>query len=243
METARVSVWNLVQYLIVHYELRAGTFAHAALTLGGALLCILVPYLLGSLNPAVLLSRRRGADVRETGDGTADATDLYRPYGVRPVVIAGALELLKTALAYWFGFFLFFGFNGGAIAGFFALFGHLYPVFHKFRGGKGTLCLAAVALCTVSVRPFIFAILLGIWLIVAVGTRFLSLASVMTALLYPLILRAFTGSGAGLAVAMAIAGSVFVIYRHKPNLSRLYRGKEPKFRFSRQPRDEGKGEG
>ena len=239
MGETRVSIWNLTEYLTVHYQLRAGSFAYAALTLCGVLLCIFIPYLLGSINPAVLISRHRfGADIRETGDGMADASDLLREYGAGPAVAAGVLEVLKTALAYWIGFFLFYGFNGGAIAGFFALFGHLYPAFFKFRGGKGTLCLAAVALCT---SPFTFAIMLGIWLILFIGTRFSVLAAVMSALLYPLILRAFTGSGAGLSVAMAIASAVFLTYRHKANLSRLYHGKEPKLRFSRK-KDDGKEE-
>ena len=83
--------------------------------------------------------------------------------------------------------------------------------------------------------------MLGIWLIIAIGTRYVSLASVMSALLYPLILRAFTGSGAGLAVAMAIASAVFVIWRHKENLQRLYHGKEAKLQFSKKNKktDEG----
>ena len=224
-----VAVWNLVQYLIVRYQIAETSAARAALMLGGALLCIFVPYLLGSVNPAVLISRHRpGGDVRDYGDGSAGTGNMLRVYGKKYAAITLVCEALLTAAAYWFGFFLFFGYTGGGIAGFFAVFGHIFPVFAKFRGGKGVVCLAVVALC---ISPLTFAILLAIWLVVAFGTRFVSLASVMSALLFPLILRAFTGESAGLAVAMAVAASVTVVIRHKENLSRLYHGKEPKLTF------------
>ena len=230
-EETRVAIWNLAEYLTVKYQLQAGSAAYIALVLGCVLLCAVVPYLIGSFNPAILISKRAyGKDIRESGSGNAGSTNMLRTYGKKAAAFTLILDLLKAALAYWFGFFLFYGFNGGAIAGFFVVLGHIFPVFSKFRGGKGVACLAMVALCT---SPLTFAILLGIWLIIALGTRYVSLASVMSALLYPLILRAFTGSGAGLAVAMAIASAVFVVWRHKENLQRLYHGKEAKLQFSK----------
>ena len=237
LEETQAVVWNLVAALIVKYNLGESSPARAALLFGGALLCIFVPYLLGSVNPAVIISKCfYHDDIRNHGSGNAGATNMLRTYGKGAGAATLLCDLAKAAAAFWFGFFLL-GINGASIAGFFVVFGHMYPVFYRFRGGKGVACLAMVALCT---SPITFAILLGIWLIIALGTRFVSLASVMSAMFYPLILRAFTGSGAGLAVAMAVLSSVFVVFRHKENLKRLYHGKEPKLQLSRKSNKEGK---
>lgn len=230
LEETRDVVWNLVAYLIVKWDLGEASPARVALIVGGALLCIVVPYLLGSVNPAVIISKCfYHDDVRDHGSGNAGSADMLRVCGKKAAAVTLALDLAKAAVAFWFGFWLL-GINGASIAGFFVVFGQMYPVFHRFRGGKGVVCLAVVALCT---NPVTFAILLGIWLVIAFGTRFVSLASVMTALFYPLILRAFTGENGGLAVAMAVLSAVFVVLRHMENLKRLYHGKEPKLHFSR----------
>lgn len=230
LEETRTVLWNLVAYLIVKWNLGEASPARAALIVGGTLLCVVIPYLLGSVNPAVIISKiAYREDVRDRGSGNAGSTNMLRTYGKKAAVATLLLDLAKAVSAWWFGF-LVFGVNGAAIAGFFVVFGHMYPIFHRFRGGKGVACLAAVVLCT---SPLTFVILLGIWLIIALGTRYVSLASVMAALLYPLILRAFTDRGAGLAVAMAILSAVFVVFRHKENLKRLYHGKEAKLQLSR----------
>ena len=239
LEETRTVVWNLVAYLIVKWNLGESSPARVALVVGGALLCMIVPYLLGSVNPAVIISKIfYREDVRNHGSGNAGSTNMLRTYGKKAAVATLLCDLAKAAAAYWFGFAML-GINGAAIAGFFVVFGHMFPVFHRFRGGKGVACLAAVVLCT---SPLTFAILLGIWLIIALGTRFVSLASVMAALLYPLILRAFTGASAGLSVAMAVLSAVFVVFRHKENLKRLYHGTETKLRLSRKKPQKGESE-
>ncbi len=179
-----------------------------------------------TINPAVLISKGvYKTDVRSLGSGNAGTTNMLRSFGKKAAAATLVLDLSKAALAYWFGFFLFLGMTGGAIAGFFVVLGHIFPIFAKFRGGKGVACFAVVALCT---SPLTFAVVLGIWLIVVIGTRYVSLGSVMAALLYPLILRAFIGAADGGSVAFAIATAIFVVFAHKENLKRLYEGKENK---------------
>ena len=236
-----VNVWNLTQYLLVRWDLTPGTFPYAALLVGAAVLAAIVPYLLGSINPAVLISKGiYNTDVRTLGSGNAGTTNMLRAFGKKAAAATLILDLLKAALAYWFGFFLFLGMTGGAIAGFFVVFGHIFPIFAKFRGGKGVACLAVVALCQ---SPLTFAIVLGIWLIVVLGTRYVSLGSVMAALLYPLILRAFVGAADGGSVAFAIAAVCFVIFRHRENLKRLYEGKENKLQLFKKKKKEDENNG
>ena len=239
MPQENVNVWNLTQFLLNKYQPEQNSFAFVALVVGGALLCMIVPYLLGSINPAILISKGiYKQDIRTLGSGNAGSTNMLRCFGKKAAAATFLIDLFKAALAYWRGFFLFLGMTGGAIAGFFVVFGHIYPIFAKFRGGKGVACLAVIALCQ---SPFTFLILLAVWLIIALGTRYVSLASVMAALLYPLILRAFVGNAGGPAVALAIASIVFVILRHRENLKRLYQGKENKLQFSKKKKEDGNG--
>lgn len=232
-----INVWNLTQYLLNRWNPTPGTFPYAALLVGAVLLAAIVPYLLGSINPAVLISKGiYKTDVRTLGSGNAGTTNMLRAFGKKAAAATLILDLLKAALAYWFGFFLFLGMTGGAIAGFFVVLGHIFPIFAKFRGGKGVACLAVIALCQ---SPLTFAIVLGIWLIVVIGTRYVSLGSVMAALLYPLILRAFVGTADGGSVAFAIAAVCFVIFRHRENLKRLYEGKENKISLFKKKKKEG----
>ena len=227
MQGENTAIWNLVQYLLVRWQLPDGSAAKAALILGGAFLCIAVAYLLGSLNAVILIAKAKyGEDIREFGSGDAQPSDLKQRYGIKSAVVAVVLDILKTAAAYWFGVFLFFGFTGGAIAGFFAVFGHIFPIFFKFRGGKGVICFATVACLT---NPIVFAVSLFVWAVVAFGTRFVSLSSVMAVMIYPLLLRAIPWNGAGMEVAMAIAAAVSVAFRHKQNLTRIYHAQEPKW--------------
>ncbi len=239
-EETRTVVWNLVYYLITRFQIAEDSAARPLLVFAGALLCIAVPYLLGSINPAILISRiKYKRDIRTCGSGNPGATNMLRTFGKGAAAATLILDLLKAALSFYFGLYLL-GINGSAIAGFFVVFGHMFPIFNKFQGGKGVACLAAIALCT---SPLTFAIVLLIWLIIVIGTRYVSLASVMSALLYPLILRAFTGSSAGLTVAMAILSAIFVVFRHKENLKRLYHGQESKIQLRKKRADsDGKGE-
>lgn len=223
-------LWNLVAWLLQKLRPEEGGTTYALLIIGGALLCVLVPYLLGSINPAILISRHvYHEDIRNFGSGNAGSTNMLRTYGKKAAAVTFILDLLKAAVAVWFGRFVW-GANGAAIAGFFVMFGHMYPVFAKFKGGKGVACLAMVVL---NISPITFLILLGIFLVIVIGTRFISMGSVMCALLYPLILRAFTGEEAGLAVAMAVLSAVFVTLRHRENLKRIWSGKEHKVSFSK----------
>ncbi len=241
MPTENVAVWNLTQYLMVRWGLASGTFAYSALLVGGVLVAAILPYLLGSINPAILISKGiYKQDVRTLGSGNAGTTNMLRSFGKKAAAATLLLDLSKAAVAYWFGFFFFFGMTGGAIAGFFVVMGHIFPIFAKFRGGKGVACLAVVALCQ---SPLTFAIVLAIWLIIVFGTRFVSLGSVMAALLYPLILRAFLGAADGGNVAFAIAAVVFVVLRHWENLKRIYEGKEHKLDLSGKKKKEGKNNG
>ena len=219
-------LWNLCDWLIARLSL--GEKDAAILSLIAGVLCIVLPYLLGSINPAIMISKVfYRDDVRLHGSGNAGTTNMLRTYGKRAAVATIALDFGKAILATLLGRLLW-GEMGQSIAGFFVGFGHMFPIYYRFKGGKGVACYAMVALV---ISPLTFLGILLTFLIVLIGTRFVSLASVMGALLLPMFMNAFAGDKA-LAVAMAVLAAVFVFCMHLPNLRRIMAFQEPRFDFS-----------
>ena len=223
---APIKFWNLVDWLSVTYFSESAATV-ATLNIFGALICIAIPYLLGSINPAILLSKCVWKqDIRDLGLD-AGCAGMRRAFGMRAGVITAVLDVLKATVAVWLGLLLWEA-NGGAVAGFFVVFGHMFPIFHRLKGGKGLACLAAVVF---SIDLITFLVLLLIFAICAFGTRMISFATMTAALLYPLILNAFENRG--LNVAMAVVTALFVLYVHKDSIKRIGEGKEPKIELRR----------
>lgn len=206
----------------------------APIALGiGVLLCIVIPYLLGSINPAILISKLvYHEDIRSYGSGNAGTTNMLRTYGKGAALATFLLDLGKAAVSFLLGVMLAGYGIGSAIAGFFVMFGHMFPLYYHFKGGKGVACLAMICLLT---DPLTFGILVGLFIIIVVGTRYISLGSVMSAMLYPMILAAFANYS--LNVAAAIVCACFVIFMHRENIKRLWAGKEHKISFSKHSKE------
>ena len=230
-----VRLYNLVDYLSM--KTPHGSALWYLVYLAGVLACIAVPYLLGSINPAILISKTvYGEDIRNFGSGNAGTTNMLRTYGKKAALATFLLDLFKAAAACFFGL-LIWEMNGLGLAGFFVVFGHMYPIFEKFKGGKGVACLTVVALITsiftnnwiAPFIPFTFIFLALIFFVVVLGTQYVSMASVTGAFLYPVILKSLSnGRQARLCIAMAALTSVFVIVKHKENLKRIYNRTESK---------------
>ena len=189
---------------------------------------IVIPYLIGSINFAIVLSRLRGEDIRDHGSKNAGTTNMLRTYGKKAAVATILCDFGKAIIATLLGRLLW-GEIGQAIAGFFVGFGHMFPIYYRFRGGKGVACFAMVALV---ISPLTFLGILFTFVVVLIGTRYVSLASVMAALMFPMFMQAFA-SHLALAVAMSIMATVFVVALHVPNLKRLWANEEPKLDFSK----------
>lgn len=235
LENESVKVlFNLVELLRQKLMPADGSAQMGLIYIGGVLLCVAVPYLLGSLNPAVAVARfRYREDIRAAGHGDAGTQEMLHAYGKGAAVLTACLNALKAVLACLFGM-LIWEMNGLALAGLFVLLGDMFPCFNRFRGGKGAEVLAG-AILSVSVFttgvPVTFLILAAIFLIVAIGTRYLSLGVIMTGVFYPLILRSFSGADAGLCVATAVLTTLFVVARHWDNMKRIWNRKEPQLRM------------
>ena len=204
-----------------------------------ALACLLpavIGYLLGSINTAVLISRAfYHEDVRTKGSGNAGSTNMMRNYGRGASIATLVGDMLKTVISVGIGAFLAAE-PGMYIAGLASIIGHVYPVFFGFRGGKGVASMAALILCT---EPVAFVILVFMFVCIVAASKYLSLGSVMCAMMYPLILnRVYVlfrdPDGVPFVPTMvSFVVMVLVIVKHRENIRRLMRGEESKFAFKK----------
>jgi glycerol-3-phosphate acyltransferase PlsY len=191
----------------------------------GYLLTAVVAYLIGSIPTGYLFARARGVDIRSVGSGNIGATNVFRTLGKT----AGISVLLIDAIK---GFvpakFLLFGVVSpqtheyhAMVAGLFAILGHNYTCWLRFKGGKGIATSAGVLIALV---PLALLVALGVWLIVFAASRYVSLASISAAAVLPF---AVWGAGqSGRMIGLATFLSLLAIYKHKGNIQRLRAGTE-----------------
>ena len=167
--------FNIYSWLI--QTLGTNETANGILMITAVLLCMVSAYLIGSINPAIIISKEYyHDDIREHGSGNAGATNTLRTYGKKTAAVIFALDLLKAAVAVGVGSLILTYSIGGAIAGLFVILGHTFPVYYKFKGGKGVACTAMVILL---LSPASFVILFPIFAVIVLLTRFVSLGSIL----------------------------------------------------------------
>ena len=155
-------------------------------------ICV-VGYLLGSLNTAILVSRLMyGEDIRTKGSGNAGMTNVMRTYGKGPAAITFLGDLAKTLVAMTVGT-LVCGVLGAYFAGLFAVLGHIAPIYHKFRGGKG---VSATAMFILYLEPLAFLIVITMFVLIVWGLKFLSMGSIISAFVFPYIIFSFESAKA-----------------------------------------------
>ena len=183
---------------------------------------IVAAYLIGSVPFALLLARRWGAaDLRLVGSGNVGATNVMRASGVRAGILVAALDVAKGAVSVMLA--ERFGGNPAApaAAGLAAIVGHIYPVWLRFRGGKGvaTACGVFAVLVPPAMPAALTIFFLTVWI-----TKYVSLGSVLASLALP-PLAYLVGSSAS-AVGTAGAAAAIIVFRHRSNLARLRAGTE-----------------
>jgi glycerol-3-phosphate acyltransferase PlsY len=186
------------------------------------ILSILAAYFIGSIPFALLLARRWGAiDLRRIGSGNLGAANVLRASGVTAGVLVAVLDIAKGAASVLLAERLGEGARVPAVAGLAAIVGHVYPVWLRFRGGKGvaTACGVFSVLTPLAVPPALGVFLVSVWI-----TKYISAGSVLASVALPPIAYA-TGSP-GPVVAAAIAASALIVFRHRSNLARLRHGTE-----------------
>lgn len=210
------------------------------------LMGIAAAYLLGSVNSAIIISRvLYRDDIRRHGSGNAGMTNMLRTYGKGAAGLTLLGDMLKTAIAILI-MALFFGFHYDAgisiegncyIAGLFAILGHVFPVYYGFKGGKGVLCTATMALV---LTPFVFVLLLALFIAIVAVSKYVSLGSVSVAVLYPIAVTGYVKlrfgmPTPGLITLCAILIAIFIVWCHRHNLQRISDRTENKISFKKKP--------
>lgn len=202
-------------------------------------------YLLGSISFSVIITKLMlKTDVRNHGSGNAGATNVFR-LGKAAGVVSSLGDIAKAAVSVLIGWILFYNLSpqtianaemGKYIAGLFCMIGHIYPIFFGFRGGKGALTSAIMALF---LNPLIFAIVIVIWVLTLLISKMVSLSSVLAAVSFPICVYIFSSLDQNLNnnkwvftfISLIISG--IVIYKHRANIVRIFKGTESRISFGK----------
>lgn len=192
------------------------------------IICAVGAYLLGSINSSILVSRAFGVkDIRRHGSGNAGATNTLRTVGKTAAVLTFTGDVAKAVIAVLLA--KLFADKASAeaaacIAALFVALGHDFPLYFKFKGGKG-IATSWGAIMMLDWR--IGLIILAAAIIIIAVSRYVSLGSLAAAVLYPVI-TAFVYPGSAVRIITAVLMGLIAIERHKKNIMRLVRGKESK---------------
>ena len=189
-------------------------------------LTILLAYLIGSIPNGLIVGKYMcGIDIRQFGSKNIGATNAYRVLGPWPAFWVFLTDALKGVAGVMMGQWL----DGSTIAllagGIAAMAGHNWSIFLKFKGGRGV----ATGLGVIAVLvPKVTAIVFIVWALIVYTTRYVSLGSIVSAVLVPLSMWFFNESIE--ILVFGIVAALFVILRHKPNIERLLKGEELKIK-------------
>lgn len=195
------------------------------MTIQTVLYAIVLGYLCGSIPFGLLLTRAVGIDIRSIGSGNIGATNVLRT-GNKPLAVATLLlDAAKGAAAvliarYWLG-----SENAAMIAGLAAFAGHIFPIWLRFKGGKGVATYIGVLLALNWIVGLIF---LAVWLVIAFARRYSSLAAITAAATSPIFAYVVPGTGDLILPAACGLMSVILMLTHWQNIHRLWKNTEPK---------------
>jgi glycerol-3-phosphate acyltransferase PlsY len=188
---------------------------------------VLSAYLLGSVPSGYILGSMAGVDVRKVGSGNVGATNVARVVGKG----RGALTLVADAAKGWLPIFaalqLEMSLSAVTLAGTAAFLGHLYPIFLRFKGGKGVATAMGILL---ALAPLITMVLLVIFAVTVAAGRLISLGSITAAIVAPVSL--WIAGYPPMVIVMVGFIAAMITWRHRGNIQRLLAGTEPKFDFS-----------
>lgn len=216
------------------------------------ILIAIVSYLLGSLNFGVILSNHvKKDDVRNHGSGNAGTTNMLRNYGKRIALMTIIGDMLKVFIAIAVAFSIvryspaLLGNTGEislqsldtnmfikSLAGFFCVLGHIFPCYFRFKGGKGVATAGGMVF---AIDWRIALILLAVFIIIVAVTKYVSLGSIIMAILYPVFIFIFHRS-----IVLTVIAAVFtvvVIAAHKENIKKLIHHTESKIDFKSKKKD------
>lgn len=203
---------------------------------------ILIGYLLGSISFASIITKKiKGLDIKEMGSGNAGTTNVLRSVGFLPALVTFLLDLFKGTLGAIIPWaIVYFTIVKGpgiymVLGGIATIIGHTFPVFFKFKGGKGVATYLGVIL---AINPLVFAINVFIMLTIILITRMVSLASITISIVTPILMVFLNKNSISpdekwiFALAFLLIGAV-ITFMHRENIKRIREGAENKITFKK----------
>ena len=191
------------------------------------ILCILIGYLIGTINPSYIIAKLRGFDIREKGSRNAGASNALILFGKVIGIGCALLDIAKATFAIWLCGKLFpelaYSF---AVTGAACILGHVFPFYMKFKGGKGLACLGGMIL---AFDWRVFLIMLAAEIVVAIVTDYICFVPLTASAVFPVVYGMMHRDVWGaLLVALILP---LMLYKHKENLKRIRQKKEMPFSF------------
>ena len=197
-----------------------------------AVLSAIIGYLFGCIPVGVLVAKLyAGTDIRKTGSGNTGTTNVLRTLGWVPSVLTLAGDCLKGVLGALIGKYLG-GEVGMVLGGFFAVLGHDFPVFSRFKGGKGIATSLGMILV---ISPLLAVSLLAVEIIIVAVTGYMSVASITAAIEFSvlMVILNWNSPNKALFIAFALVYSALALFAHRANIQRLLSGTENKLDFAK----------
>lgn len=202
------------------------------------IIAIVVAYLIGSIATSVWIGRMfYGIDIRTKGSGNAGATNTIRVLGFKIGIIVLVIDVLKGWFAvYLAGLFCYSFFtldqkqNLEIVMALAVVIGHIFPVYIGFRGGKGIASLIGVG---IALFPYPLLIVISVFIIILITTRYISLGSIIGSILFPVIVIFVFKEDVASRIIMSLAVGIFVPITHLKNINRLLAGEESRFTISK----------
>ena len=189
---------------------------------------IILSYLIGSISGSMVIGKFKKVDIREMGSGNAGGTNAFRTQGTLFALGVIIIDIFKGfAATYYIGM----GFGDvsslSLTCGFASVIGHIYPIYHQFKGGKGAGTLIGVLLA-LPLSGIVIPTLILIWLVILVVTGYVGLGTIITGVSFPLYLYLFSNQVPELMI-FGMLCSILIIFTHRSNIIRMYRGDENQF--------------
>ena len=202
------------------------------------ILCILFGYLAGSINPAYIIGRLRGFDIRQKGSGNAGASNALITMGKAVGLVSMLFDIAKGGVVFLTAPLIFADLPLAAeMAGTACMLGHMFPFYMKFRGGKGLATLGGIILC---IDWRLFLIMLSAEIVLVLITDYICVVPITASIALP-PLYALLGAGGTNWLLHATGGrwgalifaaaTVAILYRHVINIRRIFKGQEMHFSF------------
>ncbi len=191
------------------------------------LLCILIGYLIGTINPSFIIAKIRGFDIREKGSGNAGASNALILLGKVLGVSCALFDIAKAVFAIQLCGKLFpFLEYSFALTGVACILGHIFPFYMRFRGGKGLACLGGMVL---AFDWRVFLVMLAVEVVVALVTNYICFVPLTASLVFPVVYGVMRRDIVGALIVGVLIPTL--TFKHKENLNRIKDGTEMRLSF------------